>query len=235
MSHHHHRLPRKSRQSRQSRTARYSRADLALYDPIVFGLVNPLVWQCPAARLRRLYQENATSTHLDVGVGTGYFLDRVAWAHDKPSITLLDLNETALATAGKRLARYRPHAVLGDVTRPLADLPGTPFASVGVNYVLHCLPGSLPDKAATLFANLSAVLADGGVVFGSTILAAGSDSPRRARTLMRFFNRHDVLHNEADTAEGLQRALAGSFADYQVDTVGSIALFAARTSSPERP
>jgi hypothetical protein len=215
------------------RAARYTRRDLAFYDPIVLGVVNPLVWRCPTAQLRRQYQEHVTSRHLDIGVGTGYFLDRVLWPDAQPSITLVDLNGTALAITVHRIARYRPHAVRRNAMEPLTGLPAAPFGSVGVGYLLHCIPGVLPDKASALFAAVSGVLAPGGVVFGSTILAAEPGTPRPARELLRYFNRHDVLHNQHDTRHSLEQALAAAFTRYRVEQVGSVALFDADTPRPQ--
>ena len=46
--------------------------------------------------------------HLDVGVGTGWFLDHCRWPVESPKITLLDLNENSLAVASKRIRRHAP-------------------------------------------------------------------------------------------------------------------------------
>jgi hypothetical protein len=195
----------------------------------VLGIVNPLVWRCPTARLRRQYQEHVTSRHLDIGVGTGYFLDRVRWPDARPSITLVDLNDTALAVTARRIARYRPHPVRRNALEPLAGLPAAPFGSVGLGYLLHCVPGTMPDKASALFAAVSGVLAPTGVVFGSTILAAEPGTPRTPRGLMRYFNRHDILHNQGDTRHALEQALAAAFTRYRLEQIGSVALFEADT------
>ena len=57
----------------------YSPAFLRIYDLFVHGLVNHLVWHCPTAALRALYDRNVKAHHLDIGVGTGYFLDKARW------------------------------------------------------------------------------------------------------------------------------------------------------------
>ena len=70
----------------------YSRRALHLYDPIVLGLSNRLIWKCPTPRLLTHYERHVTANHLDVGVGTGYFLDRCRFPSTTPRIALLDLN-----------------------------------------------------------------------------------------------------------------------------------------------
>ena len=65
---------------------------LKLYDPLVLGPIAQFVWRCPSTGLLAPYRRHIRDTHLDVGPGTGYFLDSCAFAATKPSITLLDLN-----------------------------------------------------------------------------------------------------------------------------------------------
>jgi hypothetical protein len=73
----------------------YSPMVLHTYDWLVLGLSNHRLWMCPTQELRRLCDRNVSARHLDVGVGTGYFLDKARWPVPKPKITLLDLNQTA--------------------------------------------------------------------------------------------------------------------------------------------
>src|SRR5262249_7725741 len=157
------------------------------YDAVTLKVVTPLFWQCRTSRLRQQYARHVTSSHLDVGVGTGYFLDRVSWPSPRPSLTLVDLNERALDLATRRLPPPHPWPVRRNVGEGLGDLPGAPFESISMTYLLHCIPGDMADKGPAVFSALADVLAPGGTLFGSTILAAGSTSPRRTRALMRVF------------------------------------------------
>jgi hypothetical protein len=50
----------------------YSPFALYVYDWVVLGLSNSLLWRCPTTVLRALYDRNITARHLDVGVGMGY-------------------------------------------------------------------------------------------------------------------------------------------------------------------
>jgi len=91
-------------------------------------------------------------------------------SHSKPEVHLLDLNANALDYVTKRIARYAPIAHQGDIMQPVNIPPG--FESIGLNYVLHCLPGNMATKSAAV-ANLAHLLAPSGTLFGSTILAQG--------------------------------------------------------------
>ena len=55
----------------------YSPFVLTLYDMGVLGLSCRWLWRCPASILLAHYQQNISDNHLDVGVGSGYFLDKV--------------------------------------------------------------------------------------------------------------------------------------------------------------
>jgi hypothetical protein len=46
--------------------------------------------------------------HLDVGVGTGYFLDRCTFPVAAPEVHLMDLNPNCLEKTARRIRRYRP-------------------------------------------------------------------------------------------------------------------------------
>ncbi len=59
----------------------YTKSALKLYDAVVLGVSNWLIWQCPTQRIVALYNERITDNNLDVGVGTGYFLDRCPFRH----------------------------------------------------------------------------------------------------------------------------------------------------------
>lgn len=69
----------------------YTRNILSAYDILVLGLSNRYIWQCPSARIESLYNTHVSANHLDVGVGTGYFLDRCRYPATKPRVALMDL------------------------------------------------------------------------------------------------------------------------------------------------
>src|SRR5215471_7704675 len=70
----------------------YTPSTLALYDLVVLGFSNSLVWKCSSRLILDFYNEHISGKHLDIGVGTGYFLDRCRFPTSTPTIALLDLN-----------------------------------------------------------------------------------------------------------------------------------------------
>lgn len=202
----------------------YSPSLLKKYDLLVHGFSNHLLWRCPTRHLLALYDENLSDTHLDVGVGTGYFLHRARFWMADPDITLLDLNPSCLAYAAKRICRYVPKTVVADVFKPLPDLG--PFKSISLTYLLHCLPGLLIDKAIVLD-RLADLAAPGAVLFGATLLQG--DVPRNwgARRLMAFYNAKGIFSNEGDCLADLKEILNSRFKDVRVTLRGCVGLFVA--------
>jgi ubiquinone/menaquinone biosynthesis C-methylase UbiE len=208
----------------------YNRATLAVYDVGVLGLSCRLVWRCPKAVMLAAYNRNVGSNHLELGVGTAYFLDRCRCPEPRPRVTLVDLNPTVLKTAAGRISRYRPQTIRANVLEPL-PIPGRSYDSVGMNFLLHCLPGDWEAKGA-VFTNAAAALRPGGRVFGSTILATGVRTTAPAQALMRLYNSRGIFHNADDDLAGLRAELAGHFADYRLAVRGCVGLFEAHTAPP---
>ena len=201
----------------------YTSLFLRVYDPVILGVLAPVVWRCPAARLADGYRRHAGPRHLDVGPGTGYFPER-AGLPDGSSVTLLDPNRNVLSHASRRLQRLDITTVEADVLKPL-PVAG-PFDSAALNGVLHCLPGPLPRKAAAI-ANVAAVLAPGGVLFGSTILGDSGRHTWLGRRILEANNRRGTFDNLGDTEAGLGEILEQSFERVELETVGSMTIFAA--------
>jgi len=203
----------------------YSNAVLNIYDLFVLGLSCTAVWQCPAQHLLAHYQRHVRGAHLDVGVGTGYFLDRVHFPTQSPALTLFDLNPNSLEHAAQRVARYRPQRLRGDVLEP-NPLPDAAFDSIALSFLLHCLPASGAGKWRALD-HLKPKLKNGGVLFGSTILGAPAPPLLRQRWLMGLYNRKGIFGNALDDRATLERELGRRFRHIEISTRGVVALFSA--------
>jgi SAM-dependent methyltransferase len=204
--------------------AGYNRFMLTIYDPFVLGFMTRAVWKSPMASGVERYRQLIGRRHLDVGPGTGYFIEKAA-PPSGTEITLLDANPTVLAHCSRRLAAMEPNVVEADVMKPLR-IDGR-FDSAALSFVLHCLPGPLSNKAVAI-RNIASVLEPDGVLFGGTVLGLNERHNRRARVVIRAFNRNGAFDNRGDTADGLREILESSFQDVTIDIVGSTALFTAR-------
>src|SRR4051812_21284529 len=97
----------------KSGAAIYNKTVLSFYNLFVLGFSNNYAWKCPTTSILAFYNENISANHLDVGVGTGYFLDKCNFPTSPtdqalPKIALLDLNPSSLKATSKVLQRYNP-------------------------------------------------------------------------------------------------------------------------------
>lgn len=204
----------------------YTQRTLALYDFVVLTVSNQWIWQCPTPKLLALYNQQVTANHLDVGVGTGYFLDCCQFPTSTPRLALMDLNPNALDFAAQRVARYQPEVYQVNVLEPIA-LNAQKFDSVSINYLLHCLPGTIASKSV-IFEHLKGLMNPNAILFGSTLLQGGVPRNGLAKRLMQIYNQKGIFSNASDDLEGLQRSLHKSFTDISVEVVGCAALFCGR-------
>jgi SAM-dependent methyltransferase len=203
----------------------YSRQSLRLYDLHVLWFSNTFVWHCPSSRMLNFYNQHIGGAHLDIGVGTGYFLDKCQFPVPHPTITLVDLNEHSLHTTAHRIRRYQPISVRANILEPLPLI--TTFDSIGMNYLLHCLPGTMRSKGI-VFKHVRPLLNPNGVVFGTTILGNDISCGRLAQATMRLYNAKRIFTNTEDDRKSLEDNLASSFTDYSVEVVGCVAFFIGR-------
>lgn len=204
----------------------YNRATLLAYDFWVLGVSNRYAWACPTEALVGHFENHASGRHLDIGVGSGALLQRARFPVDHPEVVLADLNPASLAAAARRIRHLGPRTHQVDVMRPFR-LPGPPFASVSMNYLLHCLPGSLADKAPAL-RHAAAQLRPGGTLFGATILGEGVRHNPFGRALMGLYNARGIFSNRQDSVESLQAVLAPVLDEVEIQVIGRVALFAGR-------
>jgi SAM-dependent methyltransferase len=216
----------RSRSSGAAGAAIYTRPLLSVYDLAVIGLSNRLAWRCPAGRTLAFYNQHVSANHLEVGVGTGYYLDRCTFPSSPPRLVLLDSSPDSLRVASRRLQRYRPSVVLGNALEPF-PCDGPAFDSIALNYLLHCLPGAMEGKRV-VFENVGRWLGPGGVAFGSTILGQGLRPNLLARSLMRLYNAWGIFGNSTDSLEALEAILNRSFRECRTTVVGCVAFFMCR-------
>jgi hypothetical protein len=204
----------------------YTPSTLALYDLLVLGFSNSFVWQCPSHVILDFYNEHISDKHLDIGVGTGYFLDRCRFASADPTIALFDLNPHSLTETARRLRRYAPSCHRGNVLKSI-DIGMSGFDSIGLNYLLHCLPGNLSSKSI-VFEHVKSLLSNRGVTFGSTILGKDVQHNFLARKLIKTYNAKGIFSNLSDCRRDLEAALKSHFGEYTIRIEGCVALFSGR-------
>ncbi|KAL8908876.1 MAG: hypothetical protein Q9171_005273 [Xanthocarpia ochracea] len=208
---------------------------LVIYDWWVLGIVSTYAWACsvPDYTLPWFRNNVRKGQHLDIGVGTGYYLAKSDLTGVQ--VTLADLNQDALdATKNRLVAEGKVRAedtkcILHDITRPLpASCPK--FNSMSLYYLLHCMPGPVPAKTA-IFSHLKHSLTPDGVISGASILGKDVQHNLFGRIIMYFGNRGGMFDNQADNSADFDEALREHFDDVETQVRGAIFLW--RASKPK--
>lgn len=204
--------------------ALYSPLTLALYDQWVYGVAVRLMGCSPDLFLD-LYERNVSFNHLDMGVGSGMLLKHCLRRQLLQRVTLFDLNPDCLAATEKALRPLPVRKVRADMLKPF-PLVGERFLSVGLNFLLHCVPGSFREKGV-VFRHVRDVLAPGGRVFGSTCVYQPGWRNAPARILFDRYNQIGAFHNREDVIDDLQFVLRDLFENVELMRQGSVVFFRA--------
>lgn len=210
----------------------YSPVVLKLYDLWVLGVSNRWAWECPTREvLLPFFREHLSANHLDVGVGTGFYLKNSSLDSEQ-KVALLDLNPNSLEAARRAVLaqqpRLQPLVLQEDILRPQGALGAHRFDSMSLFYLLHCLPGTMSDKADAVFGALAPHLNPQGMIYGATLLGDASNHNGLGRRLMAVYNKKGIFSNRSDTAHDLQTALSRYFEGVSLRVHGRVALFCAR-------
>lgn len=208
---------------RGARASIYNGLTLRVYDLAVLGLTNSLIWRCPTKRLVEHYRKHVGPAHLDIGPGTGYYLERI----DACSISLLDLNDSSLNAAAERIGSQAEVRPLRQSFFDALD-SNLVFDSIGLNFLLHCIPDT---SKWNRLAELREHLAPGGTIFGSTVIPDRTEENAAAVVLNGIYNHLGVFGNCDDATADITNALQG-LSHVQVDRVGQVVMFAAQKPRP---
>lgn len=208
--------------------ASYSTFALLIYDYFVLKFMSHFIWRCStsAVTLPFFRRHIRPSSHLDIGVGTGYFLQHSNLPADA-QITLCDLNSNCLEKAKVRLERQDLDCLQHDILEPLPRDIGT-FDSISLMFLLHCLPPPQSRKGQVLSMLKHHLKAD-GVLFGCTVLGPQSGNQTWAsRRALRRINAKGRMGNLEDREQVFVEVLRKNYAQVETLVVGSMLLFTAR-------
>ncbi|ELE4479453.1 class I SAM-dependent methyltransferase [Salmonella enterica] len=203
----------------------YTPFTLKLYDWWVLGISNNYAWYCPTREnLLPHFLQNLSLNHLDIGVGTGYYL---AEAPANCNISLMDLNSASLNSASARVGEARiRNKFQHDAFKAYPESLHEKFDSVSMFYLIHCLPGPMTDKSIVV-QHAKKALTNTGVLYGATILGDGVKHNYFAAKLMHIYNRKGIFSNYNDSEDELERILSDHFENINITVKGTVALFSA--------
>ncbi|MES2106345.1 MAG: class I SAM-dependent methyltransferase [Pseudomonadota bacterium] len=223
-------MPKESSAIKIERSQKYfNKLSLFFYDFILYGIISRYAWGSSIQRLDAHYKKYIRPNHLEVGVGTGFLLDRVAFDSARPRLALMDLSQACLEQTRRKLERYAPQTYIQNLLEPVRH-EIAPFDSIGINYVMHCVPGSFREKSIA-FSHLMPLLNTHGVLFGTTVLSEGVRKNVLTKPFMWLMNALGVFNNRKDNARDLEHFLKGNFQLLEFEIVGVTAFFAIKNKS----
>lgn len=196
-----------------------------LYDVGLYRFVTQRIWRCPRSCLMDNYVENISDNHLEIGVGSGFFLEHTLCSDFVRRLVLLDLNKRCLIKSAKRLKFFTPQTRHHNILEPL-ESEEYKFSSAGMNYVLHCIPGGF-WRNRRIFGHVQSQLEKGGVFFGATLIKQPMHTGIWSWSFMKLLNAFGIFNNTHQTVAELRRALEASFSEVEISMVGNAAVFKA--------
>jgi hypothetical protein len=124
------------------------------------------------------------------------------------------------------VSRYAPEIYIQNLLEPIQNKIDK-FDSIGINYVMHCVPGSFKEKGVA-FTHLQPLLSENGVLFGTTVLSENIHKNWLAKPFMWLMNSLGVFNNCSDNARDLKECLKTNFQLIEFEVVGVTAFFAVR-------
>ena len=203
----------------------YSKSLLWIYDFFVYKLATPYMLHCPQYLIQAHYDKNIRHKHLDVGVGTGCLIKDCKEFKKIKRLGIMDLNPNSLEKSKCVLKEKQPEVYQANILEPFVTT-NIAFDSIGINYLLHCVPGSFEEKEV-IFLNLKDHLAPNGIVFGCSVLGKDTREALHTRLFLKLYQFIGIFNNAKDTKIGLENALSKHFTYIEVQVVGSVALFRA--------
>jgi phospholipid N-methyltransferase len=197
---------------------------LNIYDLLVNKINCKYVWKCDQRYIIDNYKKNIKNNHLEIGPGTGYFLKNIKNTKNT-NLFLLDINNDTLKFSAKNLqGRFNNinsfNRNIFEDTIVSKTLPK--INSVGVNYVLHCVPGNLEDKIQSLINNIGQSNIN---YFGASVVSNKELSTFVAKIELYFLNKFGIFNNKNDNYLNLVKYFEKNNIKYEIKIKGNVVIF----------
>jgi len=212
--------------------------EIKVYDFVAYEINGRFGWGFTKSMCQKLYCRFASGeAHVEVGLATPTF---VAGSVPKSAkVLILDVDSVFLEKSTKTLEDLGYKSVTSmvqDITTPFKTRPDGLYESIGLNWVLHCVPGTLsPESKGVCFQHLKTLLCPDGVLFGSTVLGFSAEHNCFGGFIMKKYNDPEtgIFRNAKDTENDIRNAIGKAFKRFEVKVYGRTVVYAA-TDDPEK-
>ena len=202
------------------RNKNFITTSLKFYDFLVNDINCNFVWRCNKNNIFENYKSNVKKNHLEIGPGTGYFLKNDLKIKN---LTLLDINNQTLLFSKNNLSnKYSNINILNyDIFNSKLELDD--IESVGLNYVLHCVPGKLENKIDKLINNLSS--SNKVTFFGATVVNDNNIQSYLSNMELFLLNKYLIFNNKEDYSSNLIKYFKDNNINFNYKIIGNVLIF----------
>tara|TARA_Y100000991_G_C21955959_1_gene342079 strand:+ start:513 stop:1394 length:882 start_codon:yes stop_codon:yes gene_type:complete len=188
------------------------------YDFFVNHINCKYVWECDQRNIIDMYKKNIRSNHVEIGPGTGYFLKE----HKFNNLTLIDVNRDILLECKKNLEKNckNINIINKNVFEKNNKIALNNYDSLGINYVLHCVPNNLSISVDNLINNIPK---KNYKIFGSTVIP-NRNTYNLASLEIFLLNKMKIFNNKTHTFNDIE-SYVKKYLNYEIRRIGNSCLF----------
>ena len=192
---------------------------LKFYDYLVNDINCKYAWRCHKDNIFENYKKNIRNNHLEIGPGTGYFLKN---NYDINKLYLMDINNDTLKFSMNNLkSEYKVKTINHNIFK--RKLMIEDLESVGLNYVLHCVPGKLENKIDSLLNNLESKNKIN--FFGATVVSNKHLQNNLSSIELYFLNKYGIFNNQNDFSRNLINYFEFNKIKFNHKLIGNVLVF----------
>ena len=197
------------------------------YDFFVNHINCKYVWGCDQKNIIDMYKKNISPNHIEIGPGTGYFLKHYKF----DNLTLIDINKDILIECQKNLEKNckNINIINTNVFEKNNKIAVNHCESVGLNYVLHCVPNNLSISINNLINNIPE---KNYKIFGSTVIP-NKNTYNLASLEIFLLNKMKIFNNKTHTFNDIESYVKKNF-NYEIKKIGHSCLFEFETEDNSR-
>ena len=202
------------------RNSNFNRIIFKNYDLLVNNLNCKYVWKCELKYIQHIYNNNISKNHVEIGPGTGFFLKKYKF----DNLTLIDVNQDVLEECYKNLENNckNINIINHNIFEKNNKLDIRNYDSVGVNYVLHCVPNDLSYSINNLINNIPDEKFN---LFGATVIPSEKNDINLANIEIYFLNKFGIFNNKSHSEKNISLYIKNNFQNYNINKIGHSFLF----------